>query len=62
MSWQQRQRIWNRLSKLCGVCVCACALCVHACACVCVCVRCELLLPKKSTAESCDYHMICMML
>ena len=54
MSWQLRQRIWSRLSKLCVcvcVCVCACALCV-----------CELLLPKKSTAESCDYHMICMML
>ena len=61
MSWQLRQRIWSRLSKLC-VCVCVCMCVVFACMRVCVCVSCELLLPKKSTAESCDYHMICMML
>ena len=29
--------------------------------CVYVCVSREVWLPKKSTAESCDYHMICMM-
>ena len=39
MSWQQRQRIWNRLSKLCGVCVCVCV--VRACMCMRVCM-CEM--------------------